>query len=147
MVRLAWSRARLNSRLFERETLSDGKKSEAIRQITPSPAMLRRATRDDDLAGTEVRAGDRVLLATWWATRLPGGLDLHRSCPKPLRQLAFGAGAHQCLGRDLALTQARLLLRAVLDVERVAPVRVVERTAARRVFVPAYRRLVVAVGR
>jgi cytochrome P450 len=120
---------------------------EAVRQITPSPAMLRRATRPDDLAGTAVRAGDRVLLATWWATRLPGGFDPARSCPKPVRQLAFGAGAHQCPGRDLATTQARLLLQAMLDVERVAPVRVVDRAAARRVFVPAYRRLVVAAGR
>jgi hypothetical protein len=40
-----------------------------------------------------------------------------------------------------------LLLQAMLDVERVAPVRVVDRAAARRVFVPAYRRLVVAAGR
>lgn len=121
--------------------------SEALRLATPSPAMLRRATVGARLGPVRVRPGDRVLLATWWATRLPGGLEPARTCPAAARNLWFGAGPHYCLGASLAHAELEVIAGAVLDAHAAAgPVRVVRREAAARVLVPAYRRLVLATG-
>ncbi len=121
--------------------------SEALRLATPSPAMLRRATVAARLGPVRVRPGDRVLLATWWATRLPGGLQPGRTCPADARNLWFGAGPHYCLGASLAHAELEAIAGAVLDAHAAAgPVRVVRREAAARVLVPAYRRLVLATG-
>lgn len=119
--------------------------SEALRLATPSPAMLRRATVEGSLGAVRVRRGDRVLLATWWATRLPGGLQPERVCPVAARNLWFGAGPHYCLGASLAHAELQAIVGAVVDAHAEAgPVRVVRRETASRVLVPAYRRLVLA---
>lgn len=121
--------------------------SEALRLATPSPAMLRRATAHGRLGPVRVRPGDRVLLATWWATRLPGGLQPGRSCPAAVRNLWFGAGPHFCLGAALANAELAAIAGAVLDAHSASrPVRVVHRQAATGVLVPAYRRLVLSAG-
>ncbi len=121
--------------------------SEALRLATPSPAMLRRATVEGSLGPVRVRRGDRVLVATWWATRLPGGLQPERACPVAARNLWFGAGPHYCLGASLAQAELEAIVGAVVDAHAVAgPVRVVRREPASRVLVPAYRRLVLATG-
>lgn len=121
--------------------------AEALRLATPSPAMLRRATVAGRLGPVEVRPGDRVLVATWWATRLAGGLQPGRSCPAEVRNLWFGAGPHFCLGAALARTEIEAVAGAVLDAHDPGrPVRVVDREAARGVLVPSYRRLVLQAG-
>ncbi len=120
--------------------------AEALRLATPSPAMLRRATADDLLDGVRVRPGDRVLLATWWATRLPGGLAPDRVCPAAVRNLWFGAGPHLCLGAALATAELEAITGAVLDAHAAAPVRIVVRRPATGVLVPAYRRLLLTTG-
>lgn len=121
--------------------------TEALRLATPSPAMLRRATVAGRLGPVEVRPGDRVLVATWWATRLAGGLQPGRACPTEVRNLWFGAGPHFCLGAALARTEIEALAGAVLDAHDPGrPVRVVAREAARGVLVPSYRRLVLQAG-
>lgn len=127
----------------ERAHTVDQLVTEAIRLATPSPGMLRRATIGRDLGPVRVRAGDRVLLLTWWATRLPGGLCPGRD-PGATRGLAFGAGAHQCLGQALAVAEVRAVVQAVLDgVSPGQTLQVQHRAPACRVFVPSYRRLVV----
>lgn len=118
--------------------------TEAIRLATPSPAMLRRATRATRLGPVTVHPGDRVLLLTWWGTRLPGGFRPGRD-PGPTRHLAFGAGAHQCLGLALAHEEVRLLVGAVAAAG--TRVQVVSRRPARQVLVPGYRELTVRVNR
>ncbi len=121
--------------------------AEALRLATPSPAMLRRATVAGRLGPVEVRPGDRVLVATWWATRLPDGFRPERACPAAARNLWFGAGPHFCLGAPLATAELDALAGAVLDAHEAArPVRVVRREAAAHVLVPAYRRLVLRTG-
>ncbi len=117
--------------------------AEALRLATPSPAMLRRATVHGRIGPVEVRPGDRVLVATWWATRLAGGLQPGRTCPAEVRNLWFGAGPHFCLGAALARTEIEQVASAVLDAHTVdRPLGVVRREAARGVLVPSYRRLV-----
>ncbi len=91
-------------------------------------ASLRIATRDLDLGGVPVAAG-----ATVWVHRGradhdparfpdPDRLDLRRGAGS----LAFGAGAHYCLGASLVRTILDLTLLAV--VERVAELRPTRRT-------------------
>ena len=119
--------------------------TEAVRLATPSPAMLRRATRARDLGPVRVRTGDRVLLLTWWATRLPGGFCPGRR-PGPTRNLAFGAGAHQCLGMSLAEREIAAVLGAVLDaVPPGGGLRITGRQPQRHVLVPSYRSLTVSL--
>jgi len=121
--------------------------AEALRLATPSPAMLRRATADGRLGPVRVRCGDRVLVATWWATRLPGGLQPERTCPAAVRNLWFGAGPHFCLGAALANAELAAVVGAVLDAHTPSrPVRVVSRKAATGVLVPAYRRLALSTA-
>jgi len=121
--------------------------AEALRLATPSPAMLRRATCEARIGPVRVRRGERMLLATWWATRQPGGFQPGRTCPAAVRNLWFGAGPHTCLGSALALAELEAITGAVLDAERaVGGVRVAQREGARRVLVPSYRRLVLTAG-
>ena len=79
---------------------------ELLRWATPVTWMRRTATRDTELAGKTIRAGDKLLLFYAAANRDetvftdPGRFDLLRS-PNP--HLAFGGtGPHFCLGAHLA---------------------------------------------
>ncbi|MFV2172873.1 cytochrome P450 [Actinomadura sp. LOL_016] len=113
---------------------------EAMRVTTPTPVMLRSVHRVSAVGGAVVRPGDRVLIATHNCCRALGPFDPGRPHPPELRRLWFGAGPHFCIGHPLAMAQIRRVTRTVLD---AAPLRIVERSAARNVLIPTYRRLVV----
>ena len=79
---------------------------EMLRWVTPIQNMNRTATRDIELHGETIRAGDKVLLLYPAANRdervfaEPHRFDIERS-PNP--HVAFGGyGAHFCLGASLA---------------------------------------------
>lgn len=114
--------------------------AEGLRVTTPSPVMLRSAVADARIGNVRVRAGDRVILATFAADAALGPFDPERNPAASLKQLWFGAGAHFCLGAPLALAQVRATMRALLD---AGELRVVRRDAARGVLIPSYGRLVV----
>jgi cytochrome P450 len=89
-----------------------------LRWTTPSPSKRRTATVDTTLAGNGIKAGDKVLV---WegsanrdskAFRQPEVFDVRRS---PNAHLAFGSGAHFCLGANLARLEIRLLLDELLQ--------------------------------
>jgi cytochrome P450 len=76
-----------------------------------SPA---RVVRDDtDFAGCPMRAGDRVVLATWPANRDPRQFDdadrfvIDRAVN---RHCAFGLGIHRCVGSHLARLELRVAI-------------------------------------
>ncbi|HTK68123.1 MAG TPA: cytochrome P450 [Pseudonocardia sp.] len=74
----------------------------------------RRVTQDVDLHGVHLSAGDRVMLLTGSACRDtaefpdPEKVDFRRS---PNRHIAFGAGAHRCLGSHLARLELQIALQ------------------------------------
>lgn len=91
---------------------------EVLRWNPPNPYNRRTATRDVELHGKHVRAGDKVTL--WWPsanrdeTVFPSAsaVDITRS-PNP--HLSFGAGRHSCLGAEVARREIRIVLEALLD--------------------------------
>jgi cytochrome P450 family 142 subfamily A polypeptide 1 len=90
---------------------------EMLRWVTPIQNMNRTATRDTELRGQQIRAGDKLLLLYPSANRDervfadPFRFDAARD-PNP--HLAFGFGAHFCLGASLARLELRLLFEELL---------------------------------
>lgn len=112
--------------------------AEGLRVTTPSPVMLRSVIADATVGPVPVRAGDRVILATFLANRTGGGFDPLANPAASLKQLWFGAGTHFCLGAPLAMAQVRVTLGALLA---AGPLEIVSRRAARGVLIPSYARL------
>ncbi|MEV0586677.1 cytochrome P450 [Nonomuraea sp. NPDC050310] len=90
---------------------------EMIRWVTPVKEFMRTATRDYTLRDTKISEGDSLLLAYPSANRDeevftdPFRFDVGRS---PNRHLAFGFGAHYCLGAALARMEAKALFTELL---------------------------------
>jgi cytochrome P450 len=91
---------------------------EFLRFDCPIPLISRLASEDMDFAGCPIRRGDAVLFCVAAANRdpavfeEPNQLRIERT---PNRQLAFGWGAHFCLGAPLARTEARFALQGLVD--------------------------------
>ena len=82
---------------------------------------MRTATRDYELRGTRIKAGQSMLLAYAAACRDPDIFpepDRFIIDRKPNAHLAFGYGPHTCLGAHLARLEIELFFRALI--ERVA---------------------------
>ncbi|MEZ6024465.1 MAG: cytochrome P450, partial [Hyphomonadaceae bacterium] len=90
---------------------------EAIRWTTPVKTFMRSASADTDLRGRTIRKGDWLMLCYASGNRdeevfpNPACFDIDRT---PNRQLAFGFGAHLCLGQHLARMEMRLLFEHLL---------------------------------
>ena len=97
---------------------------EMIRWVSPVMQMRRTATRDTEIAGQPVKAGDKVVLYFVSANR-----D-ERKFPEPERflptrkstgHLGFGLGPHFCMGAHLARLETQIFFETLF--ERVADVR------------------------
>jgi cytochrome P450 len=90
---------------------------ELLRYDSPVQGLGRTLTRQVDLHGQPMKAGDTVLLLFGSANRddhaFPDAdrFDINR---RPERQVAFGRGIHFCLGASLARLEARIALQALL---------------------------------
>jgi len=100
---------------------------ELIRFVTPVHNMCRVAVTDTTVGGTEIPAGDQLILMYGSANRdtahfdYPESMDLTRH---PNHHLAFGFGTHFCLGSSLARLEIRLFFEELL--RRVRELRLVE---------------------
>lgn len=100
---------------------------EMLRWVSPIKNMARTVTKDVELAGASLHEGDEVLLlyesANFDEARFddPERFDVGRS---PNDHLAFGFGAHFCLGASLARIEVQSMVDRVLrrlpDVELAA---------------------------
>ncbi len=116
---------------------------EVLRVVTPAPVIGRHVSADVEIGGRLLRAGEQVLLLTYAANNAVGGFDPGRDYVPETRQLWFGGGRHLCLGAALAKAEMAALLRALLRTGR--PWRVVQRRPARRVLIPRYEQLRIAL--
>ena len=85
---------------------------ESIRWVTPVKHFMRTATQDYVLRDTQIKAGDAVMLLYPSGNRDEEVFDApfeFRVDRRPNRHLAFGHGAHHCLGNLLAKAEMRIL--------------------------------------
>jgi cytochrome P450/ferredoxin-NADP reductase len=90
---------------------------ELLRWASPVYHFRRTATRDVEVRGTTIRAGDKVVM--WWASGNrdedrfddPYRLDLTRF---PNDHMTFGKGPHACMGANLARFEMRVLFETLL---------------------------------
>jgi len=100
---------------------------EMVRWTSPSPSKRRTATRDVELGGHTVEAGQKVQIWEGSANRdalafdRPEVFDIAR---KPNPHLGFGQGIHYCLGANLARLELTVLYEELLG--RFSSVRVVK---------------------
>ncbi|OBK74498.1 cytochrome P450 [Mycobacterium sp. 1274761.0] len=98
---------------------------EMVRWTSPSPSKRRTATRDVELGGRVIEAGQKVQIWEGSANRdplafdRPDEFDITR---KPNPHLGFGQGIHYCLGANLARLELRVLFEELLG--RFSSVRV-----------------------
>lgn len=91
--------------------------TELLRLDGPVQSTVRTATEDQTVGGVDIAAGDSVVVVVASANRDPKVFDdpdrfrLGRTGPAPV---AFGYGAHYCLGSALAQLELTIALREVL---------------------------------
>lgn len=97
--------------------------NESVRWATPVKNFMRSAARDVELRGRTIKEGDWIMLCYASANRdeeifeHPSAFNIDRS---PNKHVAFGFGAHLCLGQHLAKMEMRILLEELLPrLERV----------------------------
>ena len=98
-------------------SLVPGLVDESIRWTTPVKTFMRTATEDVTFAGRDIKKGDWLMLCYASGNRdeavfdRPDEFHVDRS---PNRHLAFGYGAHLCLGQHLAKMEMRILWEELL---------------------------------
>jgi cytochrome P450 len=97
--------------------LIPGLVEESIRWVTPVKHFMRSATADAELAGQKIAKGDWMMLCYPSGNRDeaqfadPFRFDITRS---PNKHVAFGYGAHVCLGQHLGRMEMRILWEELL---------------------------------
>ena len=90
---------------------------EMVRWTSPSPSKRRTATRDVELGGCAIEAGQKVQIWEGSANRDAAvfeDADVFDITRKPNPHLGFGQGVHYCLGANLARLELRVLFEELL---------------------------------
>ncbi|GAA1720998.1 cytochrome P450 [Fodinicola feengrottensis] len=104
-------------RLRDDPSLAGPAADEMIRWVTPVKEFMRTATRDYELRGVSIKEGDSLLLSYPSANRDedvfedPFRFDVGRT---PNKHLAFGFGAHYCLGAALARMETKAFFSTLI---------------------------------
>ncbi|GGL13777.1 cytochrome P450 [Nocardia jinanensis] len=113
MIRLI-ERPELRQRLIEDRDLLPDATEEFLRYDTPTQGLARTIGKDGRFCGFEMKKGERAVLLWAAANRDPAVfedpdvIDFDRQNKK---HLAFGVGAHRCMGSSLA----RMMFRVMMD--------------------------------
>ena len=97
--------------------LIPGLVEESIRWTTPVKTFMRSATADTALGGRDIARNDWLMLCYASGNRDEAVFDeplKFRPDRKPARHVAFGSGAHFCLGQHLAKLEMRILFEELL---------------------------------
>lgn len=118
-ARILADRPTVQEQLRARPDLLGAFIEEALRYESPFRGHYRHVVADTTLAGVELPAGSRLLLMWGAANRDPRHFDgpndfrLDRSGGRG--HLAFGKGAHFCVGASLARLEAQIVFRMLLE--------------------------------
>lgn len=98
---------------------------EQLRVTTPIQNLYRYTRADYQIGDVTIPNGSRVLLSFGAANRDPTAFeepDQYRADRNPRTHVAFGYGAHMCLGAPLARMEAQAVLRQLIThVSRITP--------------------------
>ena len=97
--------------------LIPGLVDEAIRWTTPVKHFMRSATADTEIGGQKIAKDDWMMLCYASGNRDEAVFDdpdVFDPARKPNRHLAFGYGAHLCLGQHLAKMEMRILFEELM---------------------------------
>ena len=103
-------------RLIADDTLVPGAVEEMLRWSSPVKNMARTVMRDNEFHGTQLRAGEKILLLFESANldeAVFGDPENFRIDRNPNSHLAFGFGTHFCLGNQLARLELTTMLRKI----------------------------------
>ena len=106
------------ARIKADRSLLPGLIEEAIRYTSPVQNFMRTAAEDVEVSGQKIAKGEWLMLNYVAANHDPEQFDNPRrfdASRSPNRHLAFGAGAHQCLGLHLARMEMKILFDELLD--------------------------------
>jgi cytochrome P450 len=97
-----------------------GTVEECLRYVTPIQQFARTATRDAEVGGVPVAAGDYLVMLYASGNRDevvfgPQAESFDAFRPVEVPNLAFGFGAHLCLGAALARLEARVVFEELLE--------------------------------
>ncbi|EIV92005.1 cytochrome P450 [Frankia sp. QA3] len=107
----------LRRRLVEDRSLLPAATEEFLRHDSPTLGLARTVSRDAEFFGHQLREGDRALLMWTAANRDPAmfddpdTIDIDRA---ERRHMAFGVGAHRCLGSTLARRMFGVMIDEIL---------------------------------
>lgn len=113
-----WQNPDDKQRLIAEPELLSKAREEFVRFFAPQHGVARNVTRETELAGAHLKAGDRIYMPWGAANRdpdvfeNPDKVDLSRF---PNRHIGFGAGMHRCIGSFLARVMFEEMLKAVFD--------------------------------
>ncbi len=111
----------IQSRLRDDPSLVNIFVEEALRLESPVQGLPRKVTKDTELGGYPLKAGELIMLRFGAANRDEGQfecahmMDLERPKAKAGAQLAFGSGVHFCPGAPLARQELTLGFPALLE--------------------------------
>ncbi|MCK9541405.1 MAG: cytochrome P450, partial [Novosphingobium sp.] len=108
----------LYPRLLDDDALMRNAVEELLRVYPSNHGIARTATRDAELGGQRIKAGDRVYLSWAAANRDPAQFDdpdeVRLDRPNAAMHMSFSGGVHKCLGAPLARMEIRVVLRAIM---------------------------------
>jgi cytochrome P450 family 142 subfamily A polypeptide 1 len=116
MLALMQDRSQLEL-LRARPALMDSAVEEILRYVSPIICFRRTATRDTEIRGQAIKAGDRVLMLYQSANRdedVFADADRFDVTRTPNPHLAFGIGPHFCLGANLARLELKVMVEELI---------------------------------
>jgi cytochrome P450 family 142 subfamily A polypeptide 1 len=119
--------------LREHPELMDSAVEEILRYVSPIICFKRTPTRDTEIRGQAIRAGEPVVMLYQSANRdedVYADADRFDVTRTPNPHVAFGIGPHFCLGANLARMELKVMVQKLID--RFPRIRQVPGTAPRR---------------
>lgn len=117
------------AKVMAKPELLGGAVNEIIRMVSPVLYMRRTATKDVEVAGQEIAAGEKVVMYYCSANRdaavfeNPDSFDIERSNAD--KHIAFGYGPHTCIGKQVAKLQLEAVYRQMFarfpDIRQAGP--------------------------